>query len=174
MAYLKPQSPVQKNSDYIYPLTTADQILRSDGTRLEKKGGAISVDEAVHATSADKATTADSATKATTADTATNATNASKLENTTLAQLMLKIYPVGAIYISIENIDPSILFGGTWEVIAGKFLLSASSEHLAGTTGGQEYTAHVSFLPGINNYNSQNSGQNYINAATELANSYLT
>lgn len=36
MAYLKPQSPLKdfNTGDYIYPLTTADQIIMSDGSRL--------------------------------------------------------------------------------------------------------------------------------------------
>ena len=38
MAYLKPQSPIQSREDFIYPLTTADQIILSDGSRLEKDG----------------------------------------------------------------------------------------------------------------------------------------
>lgn len=36
MAYLKPQSPIKlKDTDYIYPLTTADQVILDDGTRLD-------------------------------------------------------------------------------------------------------------------------------------------
>lgn len=38
MAYLKPQSPIKNGEDYIYPVTTADQIILSDGSRLEKNG----------------------------------------------------------------------------------------------------------------------------------------
>lgn len=35
MAYLKPQSPLQhKDGDYFYPLTTVDQIIMEDGSRL--------------------------------------------------------------------------------------------------------------------------------------------
>ena len=35
MAYLKPQSPLQhKSGDYFYPLTTADQVVMDDGSRL--------------------------------------------------------------------------------------------------------------------------------------------
>jgi hypothetical protein len=35
MAYLKPQSPLQhKDGDYFYPLTTADQVIMEDGSRL--------------------------------------------------------------------------------------------------------------------------------------------
>ena len=35
--YLKPQSPLQKGTDYIYPLTTADQVLVGDEERLNAK-----------------------------------------------------------------------------------------------------------------------------------------
>lgn len=35
MAYLKPQSPIKdKDGDYIYPLTTIDQVVMEDGQRL--------------------------------------------------------------------------------------------------------------------------------------------
>lgn len=33
MAYLKPQAPLQKGEDHIYPLTTYDQIVMPDGKR---------------------------------------------------------------------------------------------------------------------------------------------
>ena len=35
--YLKPQSPLQIGSDFIYPITTTDQILTDDGSRLNAK-----------------------------------------------------------------------------------------------------------------------------------------
>ena len=35
MAFLKPQSPLSKGNDYFYPLTTSDQIIMSNGSRLE-------------------------------------------------------------------------------------------------------------------------------------------
>jgi hypothetical protein len=38
MAYLKPQSPIKFNENHIYPLTTADQVILSNGSRLEKNG----------------------------------------------------------------------------------------------------------------------------------------
>ena len=46
------------------------------------------------------------------------------------------VYPVGSIYISMNETDPGTLFGGTWEQIQDKFLLSAGSTYAAGTTGG--------------------------------------
>lgn len=39
MAYLKPQSPLIKGDDYFYPLTTADQIIMSNGLRMEDMVG---------------------------------------------------------------------------------------------------------------------------------------
>ena len=48
------------------------------------------------------------------------------------------IYPVGSIYLSVNNVDTSTLFGGSWERIEGKFLLASSSTHAIGTTGGEE------------------------------------
>ena len=38
MAYLKPQSPIKNGEDYIYPLTTIDQIIMADGSRLGGNG----------------------------------------------------------------------------------------------------------------------------------------
>lgn len=46
------------------------------------------------------------------------------------------IYPVGSIYMSVNNVNPGILFGGTWEQIQDSFLLSAGTTYTAGSTGG--------------------------------------
>lgn len=46
-------------------------------------------------------------------------------------------YPVGAIYLSVTNVNPATLFGGTWEAIDGRFLLGANSTYAAGSTGGE-------------------------------------
>lgn len=47
------------------------------------------------------------------------------------------IYPVGSIYMSVNNTNPSTLFGGTWEQLKDKFLLSAGDNYSAGATGGE-------------------------------------
>lgn len=47
------------------------------------------------------------------------------------------IYPVGSVYISVNNTSPSSLFGGTWEQIEDTFLLSAGDTYTAGDTGGE-------------------------------------
>ena len=47
------------------------------------------------------------------------------------------IYPVDSIYISINNVNPSTLFGGTWERIKDTFLLAAGDTYTGGSTGGE-------------------------------------
>ena len=47
-------------------------------------------------------------------------------------------YPVGSIYLSVTEVDPSSLFGGTWERIGGRFLLGADTTYAAGSTGGSK------------------------------------
>ena len=50
--------------------------------------------------------------------------------------LWMKIYPVGSLYISANSTDPGTLFGGTWQQIKDRFLLSAGDTYAAGNTGG--------------------------------------
>lgn len=47
-----------------------------------------------------------------------------------------KIYPVGSIYMSVNNVNPDTLFGGTWVRIQDRFLLAAGNTYSAGATGG--------------------------------------
>lgn len=48
-----------------------------------------------------------------------------------------KQYPVGSIYLSVNNTNPSELFGGTWERIKDKFLLASGDTYSNGSTGGE-------------------------------------
>lgn len=58
------------------------------------------------------------------------------------------IYPVGAIYMSVTNVSPAVLFGGTWERIEDKFLLAAGSTYNVGATGGEaEHTLITDEIP---------------------------
>lgn len=47
------------------------------------------------------------------------------------------IYPVGSIYTSANNVSPETLFGGTWEQIQGKFMLTSGNGYSLGETGGE-------------------------------------
>lgn len=48
----------------------------------------------------------------------------------------LSIYPVGSIYMSVNNVNPSTVFGGTWEQIKDRFLLASGDTYNNGQTGG--------------------------------------
>lgn len=74
--------------------------------------------------------------------------NADKLGGRTLAEIMLEIYPVGAIYTSTVATSPASLFGGTWEILNDVFLLAAGSYANAGTFGGEAtHTLTVDEMP---------------------------
>lgn len=53
------------------------------------------------------------------------------------------VYPVGSIYMSASNVNPTTLFGGTWEQITGRFLLASSNSHSLGQTGGAETVSYT-------------------------------
>ncbi len=55
--------------------------------------------------------------------------------------LLNRIYPVGSIYMSVNEVSPAVLFGGVWERIENAFLLAASSAHPTGERGGEERVA---------------------------------
>lgn len=69
--------------------------------------------------------------------------NKCKQEVVPANQVFDVVYPVGSIYMSANNVNPSTLFGGTWEPINGKFLLASSSGRAAGTTGGAETVSYT-------------------------------
>lgn len=63
-----------------------------------------------------------------------------KIDNTfdSIRESILSVaYPIGAIYLSVNPTDPETLFGGKWEAIQDRFLLSAGITYSAGTTGGE-------------------------------------
>lgn len=64
------------------------------------------------------------------------AADSAKLGGKSLAEIMMMMYPVGAIYISTNETSPASLFGGSWERIYERFLLAANSVYAAGSTGG--------------------------------------
>ncbi len=51
-------------------------------------------------------------------------------------------FPIGSIYLSVSNINPGSVFGGSWEQIKDKFLLTAGNTYSAGTTGGNTSHSH--------------------------------
>ena len=165
--YYKPQSPIQSGEDFIYPITTADQIMKSDKSRRLEQAGLIVADDS---TSLGGVAAEDYALKTDTAPDSgklggiaaidyalktDTAPDSSKLGGKTLAEIMLTLYPVGAVYISANSTSPASLFGGTWEQIKGRFLLATGEADqnsdiyfgqiaggwnaVVGSTGGQDY-----------------------------------
>ena len=53
-----------------------------------------------------------------------------------LADKWQDIYPIGSIYMSVNDINPSTVFGGTWQQIKDKFLLACGDTYNNGETGG--------------------------------------
>lgn len=50
---------------------------------------------------------------------------------------ILAAYPVGSIYMSVNDTSPASLFGGIWEQLKDRFLLAAGDTYSAGLTGGE-------------------------------------
>ena len=50
-----------------------------------------------------------------------------------------KVYPVGSIYMSVQNVSPADFIGGTWTPLdQGRVLIGAGTAHPAGEEGGAE------------------------------------
>ena len=73
------------------------------------------------------------------------------INTTTLKELIkeeidaekLKTYPVGSIYITTTNTNPSTFIGGTWEQIQDRFLIGAGNTYNANATGGNNTHTHT-------------------------------
>lgn len=69
--------------------------------------------------------------------------------NKTLAAVRTKylnvddVYPVGAVYVSVNSTSPASLFGGTWERINSKFLYGTNDDANIGATGGNDTHNHT-------------------------------
>ena len=75
-------------------------------------------------------------------------TTTNKIEKFKVAGNSGYSYPVGSIYMSVNSTSPASMFGGTWEQIKDKFLLSAGDTYSAGATGGEAtHTLTVNEMP---------------------------
>ena len=67
------------------------------------------------------------------------------LEASQIHNLIDIVYPVGSIYMSVNTLSPSVLFGfGVWERIEDKFLLGSGTTYENGSTGGSADAVIVS------------------------------
>ena len=82
-------------------------------------------------------------------------------------ELFNLIYPIGSIYMSVNNTNPGTLFGGTWTQLKDRFLLGAGSTYTNGGTGGSAtHTLTESEMPkhrhsGIHAYTNVSNPGNY-------------
>lgn len=78
------------------------------------------------------------------------------------------IYPIGSIYMSVNNVNPSSLFGGTWIQLKDTFLLGAGDTYTAGTTGGEaKHKLTINEIPS-HNHGTQNGTGNFISDASDV------
>lgn len=95
--------------------------------------------------------------------------NGKSESSTDLSTLLDKVYPIGSIYISVNSVNPTELFGGTWEQIKDTFLLACSDTHNNGETGGAtEMTLTSSHLPSHTHSFSATSGNQSANHTHDL------
>lgn len=75
------------------------------------------------------------------------------------------MYPVGSIYMSVNSVNPSILFGGTWEKIEDRFLVATGTYFNLGQSGGSKDAVVVSHthtqVEHTHTYPSDESGKPY-------------
>lgn len=58
------------------------------------------------------------------------------LETVMVDRLIDKIYPIGSIYLTLQDIDPNSVWGGIWEKIEGKFLIGSDNTYPINTSSG--------------------------------------
>lgn len=91
-----------------------------------------------------------------------------------MSDVINAIYPVGSIYMSINNTDPGTLFTGTtWTQLKDRFLLGAGDTYSGGNTGGAAtVTLTVDQIPShTHSYSIANQG-GYIGQTTSPYDSY--
>lgn len=95
---------------------------------------------------------------------------------------LMTVYPVGSIYMSVNETSPASLFGGTWEQLKDRFLLGAGDSYVAGSMGGEATHLltedELPALRGTINVHGGENGSNYWNpvgvfAGSETVDKYI-
>lgn len=72
------------------------------------------------------------------------------------------IYPVGSIYMSVNNTNPKFLFGGEWTALTDRFLIGAGSSYAVNATGGSTaLAAHTHSIPALSGTAASNGGHTH-------------
>lgn len=121
--------PIDENTEFIFDGGNADGAVSTD----------IVVDSALSKTSSNAIM---NKAVATAIDNLTNAITQAKKD------VLLAAYPVGSFYLTLNTIDPSTLFGGTWERVKETFLYGIGDSDTVGSTGGaKEVTLTTDQMP---------------------------
>lgn len=62
----------------------------------------------------------------------------------TTQKILNMIYPVGSIYMSVNNVSPATFIGGTWTALTDRVLIGAGSNYTVNATGGATSHTHTS------------------------------
>ena len=116
---------VSKNQDDLYNLYDEDKL-----TYNVIKNFTLDVNESVYVLVRDKNGTAMNT------YTANINYEVKDIVRDTINNIVDIIYPVGSIYMSVNNVNPNILFGGQWEQLKDRFLLGSGDTYTGGATGG--------------------------------------
>lgn len=78
------------------------------------------------------------------------------------------VYPLGCIYMSVNDVNPALLFGGNWEQIKDRFLLSKGDTYTTNcATGGEaSHTLNINEMPShthTQNSHSHGTGSSSLN-----------
>lgn len=77
-----------------------------------------------------------------------------------VADAKLAAHPVGSYYWSSELIDPSILFGGTWEQVKDRFIYAAGAKSVGETGGAESHVLTVDEIP-VHNHTGTSSWHSF-------------
>ena len=90
----------------------------------------------------------------------TSTTEQTLLDNYyTKSQILNVIYPVGSIYMSVNNVSPASFIGGTWEQLKDRFLLGCGDTYSNGSTGGEAtHTLTINEMPSHNHSSNTHIG----------------
>lgn len=83
------------------------------------------------------------------------------------------IYPIGSVYMSVNNINPNVLFGGRWEQLKDRFLLGSGDTYENGSTGGSADAVVVKHNHTQNPHNHNQNAHNHT-ASADGKQSFLT
>lgn len=135
---------------------TGQAIIKASDNDYDYKWGSLIVNDVANATNDGNGNnivnTYATKTELSTAKTDASNTYATKTELANAANFD-KIYPVGSIYMSMNSTNPSLLFGGTWELLKDRFLLGAGGTYGVGATGGEAtHTLTIAEMPSHKHY----------------------